>query len=376
MITKSSLSETDGIVEEGDFSPPEKEEDEQLNGECDDRESSIKSFEWSGSFSETKTDRPDFVTIMVAGRARNGKTTALNNIFGLNLTARASATSVTQTVDAIRVTKKIASNEEGSLHDEVTLQVIDTPGLGALDIHKEDIVKDLKKVTKDINYTLIYCFSVSPNTALTETDKAIIENLHLALGKDIWSKCVLLFTFSDHARLEFEDSLEEYREHIKNHAIEFQKLLKSISSKLPTVKTIFEYDSPEELEQEQRPPGIIAIPVKKKTTGSEDILPKMIKNGQDWTDVVFIELMKRTDEMERKPFSLFKYFTPHGATLGAATGAGIGAAIGVVGGPIGIAAGMSAGAAVGAAVGGTKMLTVKKRLSKSVSTLVNLIKKK
>ena len=295
---------------------------------------------------------------------------ALNNIFDLKLKANVSATSVTKVVNVTEVTKKISKNEKGALHKEVILQVIDTPGIGALDIPKKNIFEDMKRVTKGKNYILIYCFSVSPTNALTETDKAIIKDLHHALGKDVWRKCVLLFTFSDHALSEFEKSSEKYITHITNHAIEFQKLLKNVSSELPTVKTIFEFGSPEELQQEEKPSGIIAIPVMKKTIGSEDIMPNMIKNRQDWTDVVFIELMKRTDETEREPYLFFKYEdVVKSSARGVMSGAG--AAVGaVIGGPQGAVAGGVAGAVVGRAAGKVVCLTVK-----GVVSIVNLIKK-
>jgi len=40
---------------------------------------------------------------------------------------------------------------------------------------------------------------------------------------------------------------------------------------------------------------------------SEEILPGMLEEGQDWTDVAFIELMMKTAEEGREPFILFRY---------------------------------------------------------------------
>ena len=62
--------------------------------------------------------------------------------------------------------------------------------------------------------------------------------------EELWRKCVLFFTFSDHAYLE---------------------------------------------------------------SGSKGILPGLIISGQDWTDMVFLELFKRTDSTQHEPFLLFKY---------------------------------------------------------------------
>ena len=52
-------------------------------------------------------------TIMVAGKPRAGKSTALNNIFDLNLVAKASEKSVTKTITINEVKKRIVSENNG-----------------------------------------------------------------------------------------------------------------------------------------------------------------------------------------------------------------------------------------------------------------------
>ena len=278
-------------------------------------------------------------TIMVAGRPRNGKSTALNNIFGLNLIAKASAKSVTQVVNVSEVTKTFEGEKDGKkVKEEVTLRVIDTPGLGANDITKETIIKDMQKVISGEDYTLMYCLSVAPNTILLETDKVIMQNLHHTLGKEVWNKCVLLLTFSDYARDEFDDSEEDYINYINSHAREFQVLLKSIGADLPSVKTVFECQSQKCFDKDEIPDGIIAIPVNKKPKKSEEILPGILKKDEDWTDVAFMELMKKTGKEYRKPFVFFRYFIA------------MGSAIGAIAGPVGEAVGARIGAALGSLV--------------------------
>ena len=246
--------------------------------------------------------KPGIPTVMVAGRPRNGKSTALNNIFDLNLVARPSASSVTRALNINEVTKKLFLKTDDTSPQEVIMQVVDTPGLG-----DQDVLDEMKTITKGINFILLYCFSVSPSNSLTEMDKTIITNLQHAFGREVWSKCVLLFTFSDQACLEFEDSPDEYIRHINDHAQKFDELLKDISGKKGCVKSIFEYKSQNALSEEETPSNIIAIPVKKKVAQSKDILPGMIESWQDWTDVVFIELMKRTDSTLHEPFLFFQY---------------------------------------------------------------------
>ena len=231
--------------------------------------------------------------------------------------------------------------EEEAADEDITLRVIDTPGLGAVDIKKETILKDIKNATEGENYTLLYCFSVSPNTNITDTDRVILENLQQSLGKEVWNKCVLLLTFSDHAVEEFEDSREGYIEYIRGHAKEFQTLLRSITDNQSIgIKTVFEYPSLEKLEQDEKPSEIIAIPVNKKPKQSTAILPGMIRDGQQWTDIVFIEIMKKTDEDFRVPFVLYRHPGIYGCI---AVGASVGSAIG----PVGVAMGALGGLTVG-----------------------------
>ena len=302
-----------------------------------------------GMDTEREVLRPELATVMVAGRPRHGKSNALNNIFGLDLAARTSTSSVTRVVSTFEATKTITMSDWSSR--EAIMQVIDTPGLGALDIPKEEILKDMKRVTDGVNFILLYCFSVSPNNSLIEMDKTIITNLHQALGEEVWSKCVLLLTFSDHAWMEFEDCPAEYVHHINHHAQGFQKLLQDTFGKEIYVKSIFEYES-KILSEEENPSNIIAVPGGKKITGSEYILPGIIQSREDWTDVVFVELMKRTDSTQRMPFVIFKYpkmFFRREMVAGIAIGAIAGGIFGGPLGPLGLVAGVAAGSAIGGA---------------------------
>ena len=246
---------------------------------------------------EVKLLKPGLPTIMVAGQSRSGKSTALNNIFGLNLAARASPVTVTRVLSVTEVTKKIPRNLDDASPQELTMQVIDVPGLSAADIPRQEVLNDIKRVTKGVNVTtLLYCQSVSPYNILLDIDKTIITDLHHFLGAEVWSKCLLLFTFSDYAYMEFKDTPNVYVDYIKARAHNFEELLESISGKKSCIKSIFEYESPNALSKCEKPSNIIAIPVKRKVAQSKDILQGMIESGQDWTDVVFIELMKKIGE--------------------------------------------------------------------------------
>ena len=75
------------------------------------------------------------VTVMVAGKPRTGKSTALNNLLGLKLPTDYGAKSVTQ---------KVIVESTTSQHG-VRVCGIDTPGLKALDLGSKKILDDMSE---------------------------------------------------------------------------------------------------------------------------------------------------------------------------------------------------------------------------------------
>ena len=155
------------------------------------------------------------ITIVIAGKPHNGKSTALNNIFELDFDTGMGAMSLT-----LEVTMKTVEK------NGITLHIMDTPGLGARDIKKKDILNQMAEDLRGLDYTLLYCLSVSPSSSVTELDRSIVASLHNTFGVEIWDKCVLL-TFSDYARAKFKSQQQqEYIKYIRQYARSFQHLLK------------------------------------------------------------------------------------------------------------------------------------------------------
>ena len=216
------------------------------------------------------------LTVIVAGRSRCGKTTLLNNVFGLSLTAKACVESVTTRVCEVKVIK-----------NGVKVTVIDTPGLTALDISWDDYARQVNSL-KSINngFIFLYCLSVSPNTSITEVEIAAVKKLPSLYGKHIWEMFCLILTFSDHAREENELE-EDYIACMKYHTKKFQTILKESGVKYKDIKTIFDKQS------RPRFTGPVAIPVQRKTDRGQAILPGIFGND-DWTEVVFTEIQQRS----------------------------------------------------------------------------------
>ena len=292
----------------------------------------------------------ELVVIMVAGKVGNGKSTALNNIYGLNLETKSSSTMVTKDILSLDVEK-----------NGVTVRVIDTPGLGSIDLKTESVVREMREVTKGHNYILLYCLGVKPSDILTETDKVIIRNLQQTLGVQVWQKCVLLLTFSDITREQEYPSAaqdEDYKDFLKEHAQQFQSILQEQSRTQIEVKTIFEYNSQEEREQQEASEAIVAIPVQKEKNYKHDILPGISHLYPEWTDAVILELMKKKDAKDRiLPMIAIGGIQNNyvkilaGGAVGAVVGTGVGTVTGIVGGPLGMIAGAICGMVIGGTVG-------------------------
>ena len=278
------------------------------------------------------------VLIVTAGLSKRGKSTALNNIFDCKFESRLSANSVTSSVQRKR--------SEGG---KDTLVVVDTPGFASLDIPLARVKKDIRDAIGGLDFVLLYCHSVSPGIALANDDKVVVKNLQKVFGKDIWKKCVVLFTFSDLVRsqeCETENDRDKYRRHLRNHAEELTKMLKSQCGRhVPDVKVVLDVNT--ELEGIKE---ILAVPVGRKLKDGEvnELVPGM--EGLNWKEVAFLEIMRREGPMDRGAFlNLLSDKSPiYSSVAGVIAGAVLGA---IGGGLTGAIAGGGVGAAPGAAVG-------------------------
>ena len=239
------------------------------------------------------------VCVVVAGRHASGKTTALNNLFGLELPlGRSCRTSGKSMFDQVRVTM-----------NDVGLLVIDTPGLETLNAEGQEVAGNVIRTIQAEKYTLVYCLSATGDLRLTDVDRAIVRNLHAVLGAEAWSKSIVLFTFADSLRQDRFSSRSknrDYKEHLQALARDFHQTLQECHPGLPTLKTVFQLA---EDAGADCVPGIVALPVGRRVEWSDDppILPDVFPPKEDWTDLVFAHFLDKTPSDKRVPFVALKY---------------------------------------------------------------------
>ena len=298
--------------------------------------------------------------IVVVGKIGSGKSTVLNNLFGLRLETKSSPKSVTKDVSEHPVEK-----------DRESFIVYDTPGLGGVTRSSDSIMKQVASVVEagveGKDFTLLYCLPVKPSDTLTETDTNIMKSIDSHLGRRAWDKCVLLLTFSDIARKEFssEEEIRRYTSYLNGHVGAFYGQFANCGIDLPPIKTVFEYHRPAVEYQQESTGQIVAIPVKKTAGDGSDILPGL--DMRDWTEEAFSEISKTTRLKKRKePRNLKDLIrkNPLRSTTGTLLGAGIGALIGAFSSPWGVVLGFFIGAAIGMVLAICSVLLGKYRRSR------------
>jgi GTPase Era involved in 16S rRNA processing len=273
--------------------------------------------------------------IVLAGKSGVGKSTMSNNLLGLEGEQRCATGD-----DADPTTRevKICSNTKNDT--EVT--IVDTPGLGGLKGREvKRILKNISQSTDEIADILLYCISLHPSGRIGAADAEIINTLTKAYGPEIWSRTILALTFAN----EWSKLTEEaYKRLIEGYARNFQSALRTAN--------IFGIQVQSILTGEEVPQGTIpAVPI-----GDDPNTPLVV--GDDWTNALLKEILKRTDrETAIKLLKFRGYLLPAtevggcimtGIAVGTAVGTAAGAPVGVI---PGIVVGIPAGAVAGGAIG-------------------------
>ena len=278
--------------------------------------------------------------VVVLGKIGSGKSTALNNIYGLNLTTKSSPRPVTTEISELLV----QSGGDG-------VKVIDTPGLGGVTRSADSIVSELADKLEDKDFTVVYCLPVKPSDTLTETDRSIVKAIDYHLGRRVWDKCVLLLTFSDKAKSDPDHCNNNiaYIKFLDGHVMAFYNMLKQVKIELPVIQSVFgnRYRNEQQLVSNGQ---IVAIPVAKSLEETLDIVPEAQLRSKNWAEEALLEINETSALKKRKEhheWTVMVRKNPLRSATGTLLGTGVGALIGAFTSPWGIVLGAFIGAALG-----------------------------
>ena len=271
--------------------------------------------------------------MVVVGRQRSGKASALNEIFQMDsFKSSISPGSVTCGVISQVIQK-----------DNERLTVFSTPGLSAADLNMDEVIPQMKRAVANVRFVLIYVFDVNKLPEIENIE--MVENIHSAFGKNVWQSSIILLTFCDECE-HLEEN--EFKNHLKNVATSLEHLLTECNADFKCIKTVFEIDRDN---SHNKYGEITAIPVGYKHIS--EILTGLQPNLK-WQDLALSEIRKKVPKEPQNKF--FNFIKSHPKSVSGGAGAGVGAVlgalVGIAGGPVGPAVGIAVGSFLGGFVGG------------------------
>ena len=300
----------------------------------------------------------DEIMVAIAGKSGAGKSTLINNLLQRD-------EDIELTPDS--TTEKLENQTIRIENEDVTINIIDTPGLKEERAEKIKQLRELFDFTKGKADLLVYCIPVGPGFKFNNANPTIMKSLQRVFGKKVWRHCVVVFTFSNQAWEKISasnnnqevETIAKYKDYIKKYTERFQEMLVKLKVTDVAVRSIF--DLPPHPRNKEEGFTIVTVPAGKSL--EDRVLADKDVDYENWRSAVFLEMISGCKDNKKKPFLECWYgrkrvketlenikqvaLGSSGAGVMVVSGTVIGATAGLGGGPLGMLIGGTLGAAAG-----------------------------
>lgn len=301
------------------------------------------------------TAAPNDIKVVIAGKSGAGKSALINNLLRTEEEIELSPDSTTDRLIIHKMRR-----------DNITIKIIDTPGLKEEGREKRKQLKELSQFTNGSADLLVYCIPVAPGLKFTDANPTIMRSLQDVFGPGVWDNCVVVFTFSNlawsHIRSstdQEEAAIAKYKAYIQSYADRFQQALVRLKALNVEVGTVF--DLPPHPRAQDDITVIPAVPAGYRVQDS--VLADLETDHENWTGTIFLEMIEKCKDEHKTAFLQYRYgkekvkkaLGRYGVVVLGGSGGGalimagavVGSTVGILGGPIGMVLGGTIGAAAG-----------------------------
>ena len=154
------------------------------------------------------------IEVLIAGKPGTGKSTLVNGIIGKPV-AKVGAALNSKTSKVRAYSLKV---------NDVSCTIYDTPGLSEHSIDKSKYISDFQKKCKKIDL-FIYCIKMSEVRLLAGGDDCnAMKLITQALGSEIWTNGIIVFTFANEAESLIETKCSASGDIVRLFSSRFQKM--------------------------------------------------------------------------------------------------------------------------------------------------------
>lgn len=238
--------------------------------------------------------------IAVVGKRRAGKTTLMSKLFDKN--------------EIIQLSDKRVESQSNCAYNAV--EVPGPENLSDIKSWRKEELKKLIKTTGGKVDLFLLCIPAAPYNTFNEGTPNIMKGLQEEFGKDVWKRCIVVFTFNNmfltvnNGPGNVEKDRNMYKANLQNFTDEFRnELVHKLGVNEIRVKTIFQHTL---LSSDKKRPENTVITIPAGYHVDDPVIPNSERN---WVDDLLTLIHEKCNQ-ESSTFDLKKHQLQHIAKMG------------------------------------------------------------